>query len=391
MRGLSGGGGSAVDIILKVSLIVCSFLAFLSLAIALSSGMSENYLEELSVINFNTSTLGKNLIQVPDTRGDAKDGCGRAERAIDGVSDDAGGFFGDAESFLGSGGAMDATEDACNEGTENDKRAGWLPAASVDEAEGSVAEAIGIQEYYSLHIGVLCSGRYDPHFNEAGAKPDIRECTQKFNTGQTDLSRKLDEELGAGPFQLGLSELRLSTRLREALDLLPRVLTAMTFFYFLAVLALAAGFLFSAATLVFEYALHDMQGLALLGSLGFTGFGWFVSATGAIGITAVAEQVKNVVNEEGATFGMSAATSPELYFLLWASLVLATAALAMLFLVWFRMQDDTDAAYVEPVDAEKDIWDDAADPHGFYPEPVEGSPRPNSFGTPPLPERGPGY
>ncbi|GAB1316653.1 hypothetical protein MFIFM68171_06863 [Madurella fahalii] len=398
MRGLSSGDGGTVSVILKVVPVTCSFLAFLSLAIALSSGMSENYLEELSIINFNTSVLGKNLIEVPDTHGKTKDGCGKAERAIDDGSDNASGLFGDVEGLFGRGGAedtvyraVDVIEDSCDEGAGNSRSAARLPAESVDEAGGSVAEAIGIQEYYSLHIGVLCSGRYDPHFSETGAKPDIRECTQKLNTGHTDLSRKLDEELGAGPFQLGLSDLELSDKLRDALDLLPRVLAAMAFFEFLAVFALAAGFLFSVATLVFEYTLQEMQGLVLLGGLGFMGFGWSVSATGAIGITAVAEQVKNVVNEEGGRSGISAATSPELYFLLWASLVLSTATLTALFLVWFRTRGGGAMAYAQPGDAEKDVSEDVADSDGFYPERVEGSPRPNSFGTPPLPGRGPGY
>lgn len=62
MRGLSGGGGSAVDVILRVSLVLCSFLAFLSLAIALSSGMSENYLEELSIINVGIPPSARSIV-----------------------------------------------------------------------------------------------------------------------------------------------------------------------------------------------------------------------------------------------------------------------------------------------------------------------------------------
>ena len=52
MRGVSTGqGGNAVNMILKIAPIACSFFAFLFLAIALSSGVKENYLEGLSIIN----------------------------------------------------------------------------------------------------------------------------------------------------------------------------------------------------------------------------------------------------------------------------------------------------------------------------------------------------
>lgn len=52
MRGVStGSGGGMVNMILKVAPIAFSFFAFMFLAIALSSGVKEGYLEGLNVIN----------------------------------------------------------------------------------------------------------------------------------------------------------------------------------------------------------------------------------------------------------------------------------------------------------------------------------------------------
>jgi hypothetical protein len=45
-----------VNMILKIAPIACSFFAFLFLAIALSSGAKENYLEGLSIINVSFFT-----------------------------------------------------------------------------------------------------------------------------------------------------------------------------------------------------------------------------------------------------------------------------------------------------------------------------------------------
>ena len=53
MRGVPnrGGGGDMVGMILKIAPIVCSFFAFLFLAIALSSGSMPHTMEGVSIIN----------------------------------------------------------------------------------------------------------------------------------------------------------------------------------------------------------------------------------------------------------------------------------------------------------------------------------------------------
>lgn len=55
MRGMTrpGGGssGGMADNILKFAPILFSFIAFLFMAIALSSGMKPNYIEGLSIVN----------------------------------------------------------------------------------------------------------------------------------------------------------------------------------------------------------------------------------------------------------------------------------------------------------------------------------------------------
>ncbi|KAL2128889.1 hypothetical protein VTI74DRAFT_8499 [Chaetomium olivicolor] len=402
MRGLStGGGGGLVDMILKIAPIACTFFAFLFMGIALSSGMKPNYLEGLSIINFNMSTLGKNLLQVPDISDKAKGGCNKAGNAINDAANKAGDVAGDVIGFFGGGGAKKdfsnaigkagnavggAAEDACNKGAEIADQAVQLTEDVVDKALGSVAKAIGIKEYYSLHIGALCEGEYQPLFSDKDAKPEVAKCTPKFKAAQTDLSKKLDEELQVGPFKFKLSDLGLVEGIQKAFDLLPRALAAMGFFFLFAVLAIAAGFLFSIVTLALDFFMQKFQKFALLGALGFTGFGWFTSLIGVVGVTVVAEKVKGAVNKEGNKFGMSAATSPGLYFLLWASLVFSTFALALLALVWWRMRSGkglTDRKHYAEKNQPASSMDDA---HGFYQEPINGGaaqPTPDMYGQHP--------
>lgn len=52
MKGIStGGGGGVVNMILRIAPVVCSLFAFAFLAVALSSGAKENYMEGLSIVN----------------------------------------------------------------------------------------------------------------------------------------------------------------------------------------------------------------------------------------------------------------------------------------------------------------------------------------------------
>lgn len=203
---------------------------------------------------------------------------------------------------------------------------------------------------------------------------------------------KLDEDLGRGPFGFGLDDLGLlgdhGDGLRGTLELIPAVLPIMALFHLSAAPALAAGFVLSAISLALSgpETLQDVRRPALLGALLFTGFGWILSVVGSVSTTVVAETVKEAVNGgDGAALGLSAATGPALYGLLWASLGAATVAWAVLLVAWLRSRRPTApaaAAASPPGYAEKDWAESPVDEHGFSQEKLEGSPRPNSYGMP---------
>jgi hypothetical protein len=335
------------------------------------------------------STLGKNLIKAPDVAEAAKGGCNKAGNGISGAADKIGDGLGKVGGLFGAGDAVDdavdsagdtvggAAEDACNKGAEVANQAVQLTADVVDKVAGSIAKALGIREYYSLHIGALCEGDYDPLFSDPKAEPDVDKCTPKFRVQKTDLSKKLDEELQVGPFKFSLSDLDLVEAIQKAFDLIPRALAAMGVFFLLATAAAAGGFLLSLVVFATTFAMRGAQKMAVLGTLALTGLGWFLSLIGVVGITVVAEKVKRAVNEHGDKFGMSAGTSAGLYFLIWASLVFSTLALAALVFLWLRRpwEEDADggqAGYAEKNQSASTMEDD----HGFYQEPINGGPGP---------------
>jgi hypothetical protein len=331
------------------------------------------------------STLGKNLVKVPDVQAAAKEGCGKAGDAVNNAADtvknageDIGnglkgafGFKDRREPAVG-----DVLEDVCNKGAEVANQAVQLTADVINKAAGSIAKAIGIKEYYSVHIGVLCYGDYKPDFKDKDAKPDVKECSPKFKAEKTDLSKTLDEELQVGPFKFKLSDLDLVDSIQDAFDLIPRALAAMSFFFLFAALALIVGFLITLAILALEYKMRGMQKFALLGGLGTLGLGWLLSLIGVVGLTIVAEKVKDAVNKNGDKFGMSAATSPGMYFLLWASLFFSTAAFAVLFFVWWRNRSGKGVAANEGYAEKNQSGSSMEYSHGFYQEPVGGGQQP---------------
>ncbi|CAP67243.1 uncharacterized protein PODANS_1_22540 [Podospora anserina S mat+] len=354
MRGFGAGGdGGMVGMVLKVAPVVCSFFAFVFLAVALSAGSSPNYIEGLSVINFNMSTFGKNLIKAPNVQEAAQGGCDKADNAVT----DAGNALGNvAGGLAGAFGGKKAEEDAkkalngasdkvgdgvgaaCEKGAEIADKAVRLGQDLVDKALGSVAKAIGLKEYYSIHIGAMCEGMYAPLFSDPAAEPNVEKCTKKFVVEQTDLSKSLDASLNVGPFKFKLSDVGLIDTIQDALDLIPRALAAMGFFFLTSVVFLALAFLGSTAALAsaFVPALAARETALILPTLVCLGIGWFLAGIGTLGLTAAAEKIKNAVNEDGAKFGLSAATSPGLYFLIWAAAVLSTLGFATLAYAWYK-------------------------------------------------------
>lgn len=286
------------------------------------------------------STLGKNLVKAPSINADgACNSAGDAvDDAVDTVSDTAndigdtvGGIFSRKRSV------GDAIEDACNAGADAANSAVQISTDAINKALGSIAKAIGIQEYYSVHIGALCEGNYKPSFSDKDAKPDVTKCTPKFRTAQTDLSKKLDDELQVGPFKFKLSDLDLVDDIKDGFDKIPGALAAMAFFFLFATIALVLGFLCSLAVVGLEYTGNGgLQKFALFGAIGCLGLGWFTTLIGAAVTTGIAETIKKAVNKFGDKFGMSAHTSPGLYFLLWSAMVCSFLALALLAFLWFK-------------------------------------------------------
>lgn len=333
------------------------------------------------------STLGQNLIKAPDISQDAQGACSSAGNAVNSATDTVGNGIGQVAGLFGGSGAQQATtnaingagnaaggatQTACQAGADAANQAVKFTTDAINKALGSVAKAIGIKEYYSLHIGNLCEGDYKPLFSDKDAKPDVDSCSPKFSAQKMNLSSALNDELQVGPFKFNFADLDLASDITDAINLIPRALAAMGFFFLFATLGVVAGFVFSLLALATEYFMQGLKKIALLGALGTMFFGWFTSLIGVVGVTIVAEKIKNVVNKDGAKFGMSAETSPALYFLLWASLLFTTLAFAALAFDFVRTRNGRGGR--GDVYGGKNQSDDSMGNNGFYTEQLSGGP-----------------
>ncbi|KAL2266978.1 hypothetical protein VTJ83DRAFT_4255 [Remersonia thermophila] len=360
----SGGGhprrgGKTKDALIKWAPLFCTFVAALLMTIIVTSGMGNKTTENLAIVRFNTSRVGIQLIN------------NAGNKACESVS----GGVSKGLDFLGidSKGADEAISNTCGNAIK-------ITSEALADAQRSVARALGIHEYYSVHAGSLCWADYGEDKDDSDSDADsdddndddddkdsskprkIRRkedkdkdgvkaapidnlnrgisspaCTPKFRWGyRPDLLRALDEGLQVGPFRARLADLRLARELLDALAAIPRAVLAMAGFLLAACSALALALACNAALVGLEHALERRPGgsraleagqrAAMLGALGGLAAGLLATAVAAVGVAAAAETVKKGVNEHGAAFGIAAETSGLLYGLLGA--VVACAAVA---------------------------------------------------------------
>ena len=215
-----------------------------------------------------------------------------------------------------------------------------------------------------------------------GRKHITDERKKKIKTAKTDLSKKLDEELNVGPFKFKLSDLGLVDAIQDVLDLIPRALAAMGFFFLFAILLMALGFLGSVGIVATDYTAQSVQPYLMMPTMVALGLGWFMAGIGTLGLTAAAEKIKNTVNKEGEKFGMSASTSGGLYFLIWATTVFATVAFAAAAFTWYSnrhpsgARSDTDSDLDEQKHVARGQYPIM---QGSYPPPSNVAPNRDSF------------
>lgn len=143
--------------------------------LALFAGYKKGFMEDYHIMAFNTSTLGHNFLS--SLAGDSSSSSTTTSAAAATTTASKGGL-GDLPDPFSALSSLKATATAALGSLESS-------AASIlgdigDDVADKLADELGIEQYYSLHIMDLCQGEYEPNATATGAWVNVTECTSEW-------------------------------------------------------------------------------------------------------------------------------------------------------------------------------------------------------------------
>ncbi|KAK1757822.1 actin cortical patch SUR7/pH-response regulator pali [Echria macrotheca] len=283
--------------------IVASLAAFILVLLALFSGSRPGFMESYDIISFNTSALGKNLLDRDPNEPTPTSSGG-------GLCDDLNGFLGrTCSSATAAAGSIES--DIAN--TLND-----IGNDIADE----LADRLGIHEFYSLHPLTICEGDFTPNATAPGAGRNISECHHGFTDGY-NISSLLDHGLQVGRFRLTLADLGFTKELQDPIDTLNSVLKAFTAILIVAVGFTGLSFLASVAAL-FLVGRRERPTVLTNLVLAALAFG-FLLLSGLMG-TIAGSVAADKVNDKGADIGIHASMGVGYTVITWVAVGLMLVA-----------------------------------------------------------------
>jgi hypothetical protein len=218
------------------------------------------------------------------------------------------------------------------------------------QAIAAVVQALGIEEYYALHLLNICSGNLSSA-TEANASFDVTECVSYSSPGGGKVSSSIPSRSQTNNRMSGLSN--FSSNIPSSLT----VATTNVSVPFLAELGSTGDYLGNtiaalARALIAFYSLGIIgSGVTMLGSLiaivlgnsrillylnmGFSTLGVIFLLAGSIAVTALAKLVAGIVNMIGNGLGLYAESGNKFLVLTWVAFVMMLLANAFWVLVWF--------------------------------------------------------
>ncbi|KAK3362459.1 actin cortical patch SUR7/pH-response regulator pali [Lasiosphaeria hispida] len=283
--------------------IITSLVAFILVLLALLAGSRPGFMEEYDIIAFNTSALGKNLIDLSNDPDEPSP-------TTDGLCDDLGGFLGSA--CTSATAAVDSIQSDIAD-TIND-----IGNDIADE----LATRLGIHEFYSLHALSICEGDFSPNATAPSASRNASSCTKGFTNGY-NISALLDHGLRVGPLKLTLADLGFTDNLQGAIDTLNKVTKA-----FAVLLIISVGFtgLSLVASLAALVLIPRQERLTLLTNVILAGAAVGILILSGLVITIGAHIAVNKVNELGDDIGLSASAGYRYTIITWVAVGLMLVA-----------------------------------------------------------------
>lgn len=159
---------------LAVIPVVFSAVSFALTMLALFAGHKKGFMEDYHIMAFNTSTLGHNFLSNIAGSGSSSTTTTTSSAAAATTSSKGGLGLPDPFSVLSS---LEATATGVVGSLES-------AAASIvgdvgDDVADKLAEELGIEQFYTVHVMDLCQGDYAPNATTSGAWMNVTSCTSK--------------------------------------------------------------------------------------------------------------------------------------------------------------------------------------------------------------------
>jgi hypothetical protein len=276
--------------------IVGSLAAFILVLLALLAGSRPGFMEDYDIMAFNTSGLGKNLIDIGNDKNEP--------------TPTGGGACGKLGGFLG-GACSTATAAIDSLHSDVADKVNDVGNAIADE----LADRLGISEFYSIHPLAICEGDFTPNATTPGADRNVTKCHKGFTNGY-NVSDFLDHGLRVGRFKLTLADLGFTDEIQDALDTLSTVLKAFTALLIIAISFTGLSMLASISAL---FLIHRHERKAILTNTILAGAALsFMVLAGLVG-TIAASIATDKVNEKGADIGLSSSMGNGYLIITWVA------------------------------------------------------------------------
>jgi len=279
--------------------VACAIAAFVLSLLCLLAGSKPGQMEDYAIVTLNTSTLGHNLIS------EVVSGTGTSSAPAASATS--------VGSYI-TGLIHNATDSIISE---------------LDDIENDIADklaqTIGIEQWYSLHLMDMCEGSYSPNATHKGAHKNISSCTNKTTMYHFDPMTAISEQLSVGKLHLNLSDINWPDELTDGIKAL-NALTSATFVLYCIGIA-AAGL--AILTGLVAFFLHGSR-LVSLGNGALTILSFLALGIASAIITVIMVKIVNLVTKYGDDIGLFAYKGGKYLALTWS----ATALMLLATIAW---------------------------------------------------------
>lgn len=163
-----------------------SAISFVLTMLALFAGHKKGFMEDYHIMAFNTSTLGHDFLSNIAGSSSSSSSSSTTTSAAAAATTSSKGGLGDLPDPFSVVSSLKATATAALGSLESS-------AASIlgdvgDDVADKLADELGIEQFYTLHIMDLCQGDYEPNATASGAWMNVTECTSEHTSMPSSFS-----------------------------------------------------------------------------------------------------------------------------------------------------------------------------------------------------------